>query len=1059
MQKKIIRQTNVDKVTNKLDSLSSYIIDNWKINHNINRQKISLNPYDKNYDDSVWAEFKLKEKTGFNYCWFRKKIVLPDKILGQPIKGKFTLRLTLFDSSCLWVNGESKGYFFRNGNFVLTENAKPGDKFSISIEAFDTASPIRFTNAEIIFEDLEPGVQKVKDFILSLRTGQKLLSFDTYQTGLKLGYSPRIDPGIDKSTFNKNEKRKLNKLLQKISLKVNVNALKRGQFEKFEDSLDNVHKELKPISDYSKRFTLYFTSNAHIDAAWLWRYKETILVCRNTFISVLNIMNLNKNLTYTQSSVQYYKWMEDFYPDIFKKIKEKIKEGRWEIVGGQWIEPDCNMPDGVSWDRQFLYAQDYFRKNFGKDAKLGWVPDSFGYNWNIPMFCLNAGIDAFLTQKIGWNDTNIFPHKIFWWQSPDGSKVLTYFPFSYDGDVGKPFNLIDQLRQYESNTGFRKMMILFGVGDHGGGPTLDMLNRIEHLKILDIFPNIEYGTSTGYLDWLKTQNLSKVPVWKGELYLEYHRGTFTSCSEVKKNNRLSEGLLTQAEKFNCISGLFSGRNHDKDLNDAWLKVMFNQFHDILPGSSIQPVYPDAMKYYKSVKKTGDNILAEALDIINKNINTEFIEEGTPVTVFNPLSWKRTDVVKLKLTDKDKSEYSVYDLNSKKIISQLTGTKGANKEIIFIAKNVPPIGYKTYVLKKAKPGITHSSLSVETDKMENNFFKIDFNSSIGWIKQITDKRNGKKILTGEGNKLQLLGDVGGAWNIKYNGINYPLHFVKAKVIEAGPVRSVLRFYREYPANNYPSSFFQQDVILYDGIDRIDFKLYVDMQQQNTMLKVAFPVAVSNKYATYEIPYGTIQRSTEDITSWQKARFEMPAEKWADLSDKDYGVSLLNNSKYGYDIKGNIMRLSLLRTPNYPQQTVAFSDIGKHIINYSLYPHSGDWKQANTIQAGYDFNQPLIPVLNTIHKGNLPEENSFISLDENNLILTSVKKALNSDAWVLQWYESKGKDTNAILKLPETPKRIFESNFLEEDLNPVKFEGRKIKVHTKKFSVTTLKVYFK
>ena len=411
-----------------------------------------------------------------------------------------------------------------------------------------------------------------------------------------------MDPGIDKSSLDKNEKIKLNKLLQEEARKINIDALENGDILKYRHSVEAVKDALKPVAEFSKKFTLFFDSNAHIDAAWLWRDLETKLICRNTFSSVLHIMDVKPNFTYTQSAAQYYKWMQDLYPEVYKEIKNRIKDGRWEVVGGMWIEPDCNLPSGVSWDRQLLYAKKYFKDSLGVDVKIGWNPDSFGYNWNMPMFYQNAGIDAFITQKIGWNDTNVFPYRVFWWESPDGSKILSYFPFDYVNTITQAYGLVDWLRQFEANTGFRKFMILFGVGDHGGGPTIDMINRIEHLKNVFIYPKIEYGTTAEYIQWLKNRDLSKLPVWDDELYLEYHRGTFTSHGKTKKYNRKLENLLTESEKFSAVSTMFGNQYPQNDLKDAWEKVMFNQFHDILPGSGIRENYIDAEEKYKEAEK-------------------------------------------------------------------------------------------------------------------------------------------------------------------------------------------------------------------------------------------------------------------------------------------------------------------------------------------------------------------------------------------------------------------------------------------------------------------------
>jgi len=1060
----ISAQTNVDRLTLQLDSLSSSY-DNWKISENLSDKNTAFNgnPYDINFDDSAWSTLKIGENNYDDSCWLRKEIILPDKILGEQVQGKIRLLLSVDDYGYLWVNGESKGYFPWDGDFVLTENGKPGEKFMLAIKAINTSGPLRLLRAKIQTESSISTQEMIKDFVVSMKVGQKLLSFDTYQTSSSLN----VDPHIDKSTIDKNEKISLNDLLQKLAGEVDVDALKNGDFQKFKESLAKVRSQLTPIKNFVKQFTLFFDSNAHIDAAWLWRSKETKLVCRNTFASVLHIMDVKPEFTYTQSAAQYFKWMHDLYPDVFQGIKGRINDGRWEVVGGLWIEMDCNLPSGESWDRQLLYGKSYFQKNLGTDVKIGWNPDSFGYNWNMPMFYKNAGIDAFITQKIGWNETDVFPYRVFWWESPDSSRILSYFPFDYVNTITQSYELVDWLRQFEANTGFKKLMILFGVGDHGGGPTIDMIDRIEHLKTLDIYPNIEYGTATNYINWLKSQDLSKLPVWDSELYLEYHQGTFTSQSDIKKYNRRSENLLTETEKFSSISTMFGGKYDASDIDDAWRYTMFNQFHDILPGSGIREIYIDASEKYQKVKEIGDFVLGNALDEISKNINTSGIKNDRPLTVFNSLAWNRTDVVKFELSKGDMNKYKVLDGKMKEIPSQMLKKDRFINEIMFIAEDVPSLGYKTYILEKGNPSNENTSLKTSVGKIENQYFTVNIDTVTGWVSGIFDKRNNKEILSGEGNMLQLLEDKPrfyDAWNIGFTGVEFPSQFRKAEVIETGPVRIVVRLYRDYlkpgvqkdyPTKNFPSSFFTQDVILYNGIDRIDFKTDIDWWEAHTMLKVAFPLAFTDTVATYEIPYGTIQRSTQNITSWQKAQFEVPAEKWADVTNNDYGVSLLNNSKYGYDIKGNLMRLSLLRSPKSPDPT---TDMGKHSMDYALYPHVGSWKDANSVRKGYEYSQPLIAELNSVHNGKLPEEKSFIKLVGDNVVLTSVKKALNSDAWVIQWFESKGKNTKTTLTLPKTPKKVVESNFIEIDGKPIKFVGNKVMIDTKKYSVQTIKVYY-
>ncbi len=1056
-------QTNVDKVVKALDSLSLASFDDWKVSPDLKAFHPTGDPTQPGFDDSGWQTLKLNQHIYPDSCWIRKEIVLPPKILGKAVKGPMEFLVSVDDYGYLWVNGVSKGYFPWDGEFELTKDAKPGDHFLIVIKAINTGGPLRLLRAQIASEELKPLREMIENLSLSLRVGQKLLSFDTYQTSS----NQRVDPGTDLSTMDRAEKKRLGELLQSIASKIDLRPLIDGPLEMFEASLADVRKQLKPIDTYAKRFTLYFNSNAHIDAAWLWRAKETIEVCKNTFASVMNMFDARPDFTYTQSSAAYYDWMEKLYPDLFKRMQQRIKDGRWEVVGGMWIEPDCNLPSGESWARHLLYAKRYFREKAGVDVKIGWNPDSFGYNWNMPQFYVNAGIDAFITQKIGWNDTNVFPYRLFWWEAPDGSRVLSYFPFDYVNEVKNAYQLVDWSRQFEANTGLTKMMVLFGVGDHGGGPSLDMMERIDQFKKLDVFPTIEFGNSANYLQWVKQHDLTKLPVWKDELYLEYHQGTYTTQAKMKKFNRSSEVLLTDAEKFSAFAAL-SGRPYNSQaLEEAWKKVLFNQFHDILPGSSIREVYIDVAETHQEAQEIGKYELAGALKHLAGHVNTSKVRGAIPILVFNPLSWERTDVVNVDLPTGDEAKYAVFDDGGKEIPSQVVQTGRYQRQIMFIAQNVQSLGYKQYQLKKQKPGGMQSALSVTKEKVENQYFTVNVDVRSGWLKSIVDKRNGKEVLSGEGNRLQLLADYPreyDAWNIGLTGVEYPSTFRKAEVVENGPVRVVLRLSRDYlkpgtkrdfPTEDFPSSFFTQDIILYDGIDRVDFKTDVDWWEEKTFLKVAFPVSVSDTVATYEIPYGTIQRSTQMRNSWEKAKVEVPARCWADLSQGDYGVSLLNNSKYGYDIKGNTIRLSLLRSPKWPDPT---ADRGKHTIQYALYPHKGPWREANTVQRGYEFNYSLIGVLTDVHKGELPSQQSFVQITPSNLVLTSVKKAEDGDGWIVQWYDAKGQASDAVVTFPKTPKKAVLSNFLEEVGASVPVRSNSVSVRTGASSIVTVRVYF-
>jgi alpha-mannosidase len=1056
-------QTDVDKLIRTLDSLTITSLNEWKMSPDLKSYRPSGDPTQPSFDDRSWDILRLGESVYPDSCWLRNELIVPDRILGRKPAGALRLLLSLDDYGYLWVNGKSLGHFPWNGDFVISPSVTPGDRFVLAIKAVNTGGPLRLLRAEIEMESIRPLKGVLADFALSLRVGQKLLSFDTYQTSS----SKRFDPGLDRSMHDREEKRRLNALLQTTAAGFHPRIILEGTLPELETALVETYAKLQPVRTFVQRFTLYFNSNAHIDAAWLWREKETIEVCRKTFASVINMFEARPDFTYTQSTAAYYDWMERLYPDLFRRIQQRVKDGRWEVVGGTWVEPDCNLPSGESWNRHLLYAKRYFKEKLGVDVRIGWNPDSFGYNWNMPMFYRQAGIEAFITQKIGWNETNVFPHRLFWWQAPDESRILAYFPFDYVNEITNPYQLVDWLRQFEANTGFTTMMVLFGVGDHGGGPSLEMMARIDRLKQLAIFPTIRFGNTQTYLDELRRRDLSALPVWNDELYLEYHQGTYTTQAKMKELNRHSELLLTNAEKFSTLALLFGGTYDRAALEEAWRKALFNQFHDILPGSSIREVHIDALETYNELIEIGSFEMQKAVGTIAGRVHTSEIRKGIPLIVFNPLAWDRTDLVSFELPKGDTSSYSVFDPEGKELPSQTVSTGRYTRTLLFMAQNVPSLGYRTFEMRRQRPSNPSSDLKMTQTSLENSFFRVEIDPESGWVRSIIDKRVGREVLAGPANRLQLLADypkAWDAWNIGLTGEEYPSNFRRIEIVETGPVRAVLRVYRDYlkpgvkksyPTEDFPTSFFTQDIILLRETDRIDFRTEVDWWEEKTMLKVAFPLTVQDTIATYEIPYGTIQRSTQLRNSWEQAKVEVPAQRWADVSRSDYGVSLLNRAKYGYDIKGNTMRLSLLRSPIWPDRT---ADRGKHSIEYSLYPHKGTWREGRTVRRGYEYNSPLIAVAAIRQRGSEPPAKSFVRLEPSSLVLTSMKKAEDSDAWVIQWYESEGKDVEAHLTAPRTIKRAVLSNFLEDDVREIVSSGKQVRISTKPRSVVTVKVTF-
>jgi alpha-mannosidase len=1057
-------ETGVDGLRHRLDSLNLVAIDYWKRSPDLGAgTRIAGDPRQAGFDDSEWTDLRLNDEVFVDSCWIRKELLLPERRLGEPVRGRLRFLVSVDDYGDLWINGEPKGHIPWDGECVLTENATPGDRFVIAIRVVNTGGPLRLIRARFDDGKAHSLEREIDDFVLGLRAAQKLLGFDTYQTNARR----RFDPGIDRSPSDRDEKERLQELLQAQAAHVDVRALSEGRTEEFRRSLATVREALRPVREYVKRFTLVFNSNAHIDAAWLWRKDETIEVCANTFTSVLDMMDVRPDFTYTQSAAAYYEWMERLRPEIFRRIQQRVRDGRWEIVGGMWIEPDCNLIGGESWNRQLLYAKRYLSSRFGVDVRVGWNPDSFGYNWNMPLFYRMAGIDAFITQKIGWNDTNVFPHRLFWWTSPDGSKILAYFPFDYVNEVSDPYRIVDWLRQYEANTGFQTMMVLFGVGDHGGGPTDEMLDRIERLKSIDLYPTIRYATAEQFLGWLRTQDLSTVPVWNDELYLEYHRGTYTTQARTKAQHRGSEQLLTNAEKFSLFAS-GAGRSYNgAALESAWREVLFNQFHDILPGSSIREVYLDADESYAWAQRIGRYELTSSLKALAGQATTNAVQGAYAAVVFNSLGWTRAGLATVPLPEGSGEPYLVLDEEGRLIPSQIVSTGPYSRELIFVARSIPPFGYRTFTLRTGTAEAMPGALRGDGTTIENGRFRVTVDPTSGSISQIVDKALSLELLSGPGNALQVLEDrpqAWDAWNIGLTGVEYPTTIRSAEIVERGPVRMVLRVrsdYRKpgteaaYPTTQFPTTFFVQDITLYDGIDRIDFRTQVDWWETKTMLKVAFPLAVQDTAATYEIPYGTIRRSTQRRTSLDSARFEVPTHRWADLSGEAFGVSLLNRAKYGYDTRGSTMRISLLRSPVWPDPT---ADRGKHSMEYSLVSHAGRWDEAGIVRVGYEYNYPVLVETEPLHGGLLGSQHSFLSFECEGAILTTAKKAEDSDAWVLQWYDAEGAAGVAKLHFERAPTRAVLSDFLEADGASLPIRGDMVSVPTPRHTVVTVKVYF-
>jgi alpha-mannosidase len=843
--------------------------------------------------------------------------------------------------------------------------------------------------------------------------------------------------------------------------------------------------------------TWHLTGNSHIDAAWLWPWTETVDVVKRTFGTALQLMYEYPPYTYTQSAAAYNSWVADKYPDMNAEIKKRIEEGRWEIVGGMWVEPDLNMPDGESLVRQLLVGKRWYKQAYGVDVRIGWNPDSFGYTWQLPQIYKKSGVDYFVTQKMTWNDTNQLPFKLFWWESPDGSKVLAYFPHDYANNNLSPMRLAaDTVQARQRATGITEMMDLYGIGDHGGGPTRAILDQGFHWADPStppkVMPKMDFGIAQTFFTSIEKQiapqsrewnyqSMAKgyepppavegkvsIPTWKSEMYFEYHRGVMTTQANHKKNMRDSEEQVLNAEKSSSIAWLYGSNYPAAELTEDWKKVLFNQFHDLAAGSGIGIIYKDAQKDYDVVRWSTNEISAKALEVVAENATTELHHTvSTPVIVWNPLGWTRTgDVIVTVQAPSPLVASYVWSTGTKSMDTHPVDVVSHNAQtgvttVRISNVTVPALGYTVLHLfpVNKEPEASGAVKVVSDDKaysLENAKVKVTVDRASGCISSLVEKSSGFEMLASGScaNQLQFFKDTPkeyDAWNIDPGTLDVPPMTIEhadsvelVKGVEPG-----IRVTR-----HWQSSKFVQTLSLSAESDAVDIDNEIDWHETHVLLKTAFPLASSGPFATYEIPYGTIDRPTTRNNSWEKAQFEVPAMRWADLGDGKHGLSVINNSKYGYDAAGNVLRLTLLRSPTWPDPE---ADRGHHHFHFALYPHAGTWKDAMTVRHGWEYNYPLTAVVTTAHPGSLPAEHSFASVTPENVVLTAVKKAEDAKGLIFRAYEWAGKDATVEFHVPPGAKGATVTNLMEvSEGSPLEVNSDVVKAPIKPYEILTIRV---
>lgn len=1006
----------MDAAVERLKSITQLPLPDWRVKDDsgIRGELTTL-------DDSQWSTSPVGPASEWSTGprWFRRWVEIPAKLANYDVREmQVRFRVRIYGENPVLLRIYADGKQIAIGNdldpVVLVDHAQPGQKILLAVHGEVPGGRTGLHAAQLEFY-AAPNRPDARLLMQELESINKLV------TGSGIGEGrQQIEASV---------------------VALDWTALGRGDQSAFDASVKTAQSKLDPARSWLSKYSIHASGNSHIDMAWLWPWTETVGVVHDTFNTVLGLMREYPKFTFTHGSAVTYEWMEEKYPKMFAEITQRVKEGRWEPIGGMWVEPDLNMPDGESLVRQLLVGKTYFRNKFGVDIRTGWNPDSFGYNWQLPQIYKKFGMDAFVTQKIYWNDTTRFPLKIFWWESPDGSRILGYLPHNYGNPI-EPVDMAQDLSDYARLTGYPELLHLYGVGDHGGGPTRSMLETATRWQQSDlVYPKLDVGAAQPFFDrLLEVAPKLDLPTWKSELYLEYHRGVFTSQAHTKWNNRRNEELLLNTEKFSSLAGIYGAKYPVSDLNYSWKKVLFNQFHDILSGSSVGAVYRDADRDHADVRRLATQDLQSALQTIEARTNTN--GAGVPVVVFNPLAWERTEPVEFEASFPNPvTDVEVRDSSGQVVPSQLLGKNEETRRarVLFLGK-LPALGYSVFHFAPSEKRPPVGTPSGEP-QIENEFLRVRVDPKTGCM-SLFDKKNNREAFEAAkcGNLLQAFYDLPheyDAWNIDANFEDKKWDIDKAeevKVTERGPARSAIHVVRKFQ-----SSTFTQDIRLYSGIGYVEVSTNVDWHEKHILIKAAFPLPVRNQNATYEIPYGAIGRPTTRNNAFEKARFEVPALRWADLSDEQYGVSVLNDSKYGYDGKDNVLRLSLLRSPAYPDP---HADEGEQHFSYAIYPHAGGWQQANTVRHGYEFNYRPIAMQATNHTGALAPTQSFVKIEPAGLILTAFKQSEAGDGLVLRFYESSGQAGTAHIKLPDGATEAYETNLMEKQESTLKVSGHEV-----------------
>ena len=961
------------------------------------------------------------------HYWFRSRVTIPRDFAGKSVWLRIHTQIEEWDDGknpqfLVFINGQVvQGADMNHREVLLSRQAQGGQTLDVDIQAYTGTLHREFA------------------FLADLYVLDEEINHLYYDLLVPLQAFPRME---EDSKLRLDIRTVLNDTINLLDLRQPYSqefyaSLRRAQA--------HITRELYEKMGGWDQVVATCIGHTHIDVAWWWTVAQTREKVVRSFATVLKLMEEYPNYKFMSSQPVLYYFLKQRYPELYEKIKQRVAEGRWETEGGMWLEADCNLTSGESLVRQFLYGKRFFREEFGQDSKILWLPDVFGYSGALPQIMKKSGVDYFMTTKLAWNQINRIPNDTFLWRGIDGSEVLTHlittlgvgqnpkesFFTTYNGML-HPDAIMGGWERYQNKEINNDILISYGYGDGGGGPTRQMLETSQRMEQgIRGIPKVRQETARTYFDQLnrRVKDNRRLETWEGEFYFEYHRGTYTSMARNKRGNRKSELAMMDLETLGVLSGDYPAQADTRLWRDV---ILLNQFHDILPGSSIAEVYDVTKQEYAALEQEVSGLIQARLEAL--------AGAGDGVTVFNTLGFARSDVVHLGQL----SAQALEDGAGRRYPVQQTAA-GA----VAYLENLPAKGYVT--LRRAEGQAPSPFLRRDDFHLETPYYSVTLDSK-GRFASLLDKEHDRELMKPGtlGNLLRVYEDKPiyyDNWDIDryYTEKHYDVEDLHALAwTEDGPVQTTLEL-----CYGFCGCTLRQRIHFYANTRRIDFETVVDWKLHQHLLKAEFPLDIHTDEATFDVQFGNVTRKVHANTSWDKARFESCGQKWMDYSEGHYGVSLLNDCKYGHSVLEGVVALTLIKSGVEPNPN---ADVETHRFTYALYPHGETWKQAGTVQESYKLNQPAY----VLPAGTPGKTYSYAAVDKSNVILETVKQAEDGQGTILRLYECENARTKFTLTVPPTTTQASITNLLEEPQHPLTVTNGQIPCTLHPYEILTIRI---